>query len=178
LIKVRGWQVSPAELEAVLTKHAGLLDAAVIGVPSLDGTAEVPRAYVVRKIDCFDTEQDIKTFLLTYLARYKVGDCQIRFIENIPRSPSGKILKKALRTEVDNEALESMSRAKKESSDALEEDAPESSRHLGMKPLVKAVGIPLMVLVWFGFGQRLLVGGLLGDSLSWLRTRLLSFHTR
>jgi len=163
LIKVRGWQVSPAELEAVLIKHSGLADAAVIGVSSLDRTAEVPRAYVVRKVDCFVTEHDIKSFLLTYLARYKVGDCQIRFIESIPRNPSGKILKKALRAEVDNEALESLSRSNKESSDGLE-DVPDSLPRLGVRPLVKAVGIPLLVIVWFGFGQRLLTGGLLGDS--------------
>ena len=49
LIKVRGWQVSPAEIEASLLEHKDILDAAVIGVAALDGSGEVPLAFVVRK---------------------------------------------------------------------------------------------------------------------------------
>lgn len=51
LIKVRGWQVSPAEVESRLQQHADVLDVGVIGVPLGDGEGELVRAYVVRQCD-------------------------------------------------------------------------------------------------------------------------------
>lgn len=99
LIKIRGWQLAPAEVEGTLLMHPGIADAAVIGVPSADCSSEIPRAYVVRVRDCAVTDSDIRAFLLKHLARYKVSDCEIRFRDSIPKSASGKILRKVLRAE-------------------------------------------------------------------------------
>jgi len=103
LIKVRGWQVAPAELEGVLLLHESIADAAVIGISKPGSTSEIPRAYVVRQGDAFITEDDVKAFLTKHLAKYKVGDCEVRFTQSIPKSISGKILRKLLRAEAEQE---------------------------------------------------------------------------
>jgi len=87
-------QVAPAELEALLISHDDILDAAVIGVEG-EGT-EVPRAYVVadpKKI----SEQQIKDFVKKNVAQYKQLRGGVVFLPEIPKSPSGKILRKDLR---------------------------------------------------------------------------------
>ena len=94
LIKYKGMQVAPAELEALLISHDDILDAAVIGVEG-EGT-EVPRAYVVadpKKI----SEQQIKDFVKKNVAQYKQLRGGVVFLPEIPKSPSGKILRKDLR---------------------------------------------------------------------------------
>jgi acyl-CoA synthetase (AMP-forming)/AMP-acid ligase II len=94
LIKYKGMQVAPAELEALLISHDDILDAAVIGVEA-EGT-EVPRAYVVadpKKI----SEQQIKDFVKKNMAGYKQLRGGVVFMAEIPKSPSGKILRKDLR---------------------------------------------------------------------------------
>lgn len=96
LIKVKGWQVPPAELEAALLQCNGVLDAAVIGAKR--GNDEVPVAFVVRSSDEV-TAEVVKHCLLQRLARYKVMDCETRFVNSIPKSTAGKILKKVLRAE-------------------------------------------------------------------------------
>lgn len=96
LIKVRGWQVSPAEIEASLLEHPDILDAAVIGMPSKDGCGEVPQGFVVRKEGRNLEEKDIKDFLGVRLARYK-GVKEVQFVDKIPRNPTGKILRRILR---------------------------------------------------------------------------------
>jgi len=103
LIKVRGWQVAPAELEGVLLMHPDISDAAVIGVSKPDSTSEVPRAYVIRRQDSTISADNVKAFLLQHLAKYKVGDCEIRFCDSIPKSVSGKILRKLLRADAEAE---------------------------------------------------------------------------
>jgi hypothetical protein len=95
LIKVRGWQVSPAEIEAVLLEHSSVVDAAVIGVAARDGCGEVPMAFVVRKVHTL-VEKDIKDFIGEKLARYK-GIEEVKFVDRIPRNPTGKILRRVLR---------------------------------------------------------------------------------
>ncbi|KAF3937645.1 S-dihydroxybenzoyltransferase [Dactylella cylindrospora] len=100
LIKVRGWQVAPAELEGVLMSHPDIRDAAVIGVKTGKGDDdEAPRAYVVRQEGSAITEEQIKEFILTKLSKYKALDGGVIFVESIPRSPAGKILKKIIRSE-------------------------------------------------------------------------------
>ena len=111
LIKVRGWQVAPAELEAVLLTHPQIINVAVIGVPVPDGTGEVPRAYVVRKPQLDNgvaanygmveenevTEDEIKEFMLSKLSRYKALDGGVQFVDAIPRTASGKAMKHKLK---------------------------------------------------------------------------------
>jgi acyl-coenzyme A synthetase/AMP-(fatty) acid ligase len=96
LIKVRGWQVSPVEIEAALVEHPDILDAGVIGIPAPDGCGESPMAFVVvEKGSSLDMDQ-IKLFLATRLARYKNVEA-VSFVERIPRNPIGKILRRVLR---------------------------------------------------------------------------------
>lgn len=93
LIKYKGLQVAPAELEAFLITHPSILDAAVIGV-STAGT-EAPRAYIVPSGTI--TEQDVREFVKSHVADYKQLRGGVVFIDAIPKSPSGKILRKELR---------------------------------------------------------------------------------
>ncbi|OQE44294.1 hypothetical protein PENCOP_c002G07832 [Penicillium coprophilum] len=93
LIKVRGWQVAPAEVESVLLQHPAILDAAVIGVHK-DGVGEVPRAFVVRSRDPSVrrlTAEQVYNHARQQLARYKALDGGVIFVEEIPRTASGKI---------------------------------------------------------------------------------------
>ena len=100
LIKVRGFQVAPPELEAILISHPSIVDAGVIGVPapaaSRDG--EVPRAYVVQRPGTAPlTEQEVVEYAAKRLAGYKRLAGGVRFVAAIPKNPSGKILKRELR---------------------------------------------------------------------------------
>eukprot|EP00058_Branchiostoma_floridae_P024675 XP_002610165.1 hypothetical protein BRAFLDRAFT_279625 [Branchiostoma floridae] len=95
LIKYKGYQVPPAELEALLLSEPRVQDAAVIGVPDLEA-GELPKAYVVKKADSDVTEEDIKQFIAGKVAPYK----KLRFVEftdQIPKSTSGKILRRVLK---------------------------------------------------------------------------------
>lgn len=101
LIKVRGYAVAPAELEALLLTHDAVNDAAVIPIP--DETAgELPRAYIVLKTADTAaatpvTEQDIYEWTKERVASYKRLDGGIIFVDSIPKSASGKILRRILR---------------------------------------------------------------------------------
>lgn len=96
LIKYKGLQVAPAELEALLLSHPKILDAAVIGVDSPSEHTEVPRAYVVADKSQI-SEAEIKEFVKGNVAPYKQLRGGVVFMEAIPKSPSGKILRKDLR---------------------------------------------------------------------------------
>jgi acyl-CoA synthetase (AMP-forming)/AMP-acid ligase II len=95
LIKYKGMQVAPAELEALLTSHERIADAAVIGIWQEDLETEVPRAYIVRKGQIGASE--IIEFVKNELAPYKQLRGGVEFLEEIPKSASGKILRKELR---------------------------------------------------------------------------------
>jgi AMP-binding enzyme C-terminal domain/AMP-binding enzyme len=99
LIKVRGWQVSPAEIECTLLEHPNVTDAAVIGIKALDDSGETPQAFIVRDSQSEVNEKDIKDFLGRRLARYK-GVSKVEFVDAIPRNPTGKILRRVLRDSV------------------------------------------------------------------------------
>jgi len=96
LIKYKGLQVAPAELEALLLSNPKIFDAAVIGVDSPDEGTEVPRAYVIaNKNEISETE--IKDFVKQRVAGHKQLRGGVVFVKVIPKSPSGKILRKDLR---------------------------------------------------------------------------------
>jgi 4-coumarate--CoA ligase len=99
LIKVRGFQVAPAELEALLLTHDAITDAAVIQIPD-DESGEIPRAYVVLKPTeggLEVQEKDIYEWVKERVAPYKRLDGGIIFTDVIPKAASGKILRRILR---------------------------------------------------------------------------------
>lgn len=106
LIKVRGFQVAPPELEAVLLSHPQVIDAAVIGITIPGATTEFPRAYVVRRQTTDGekvTEEELRKYVLDRLARYKELTGGVKFVGSIARNPSGKILKRVLREDAKKE---------------------------------------------------------------------------
>ncbi|KAF1999060.1 acetyl-CoA synthetase-like protein [Amniculicola lignicola CBS 123094] len=102
LIKVKGHQVAPAELEAHLLTHPAVNDCAVIQVPD-DAAGEVPKAFIVKSPSVGLEESDLMTarhiqkHVERHKARYKWITGGIEFIDVIPKSPSGKILRRFLR---------------------------------------------------------------------------------
>lgn len=95
MIKVKGFQVAPAELEELIRQHPGVEDVAVIGVPRhLFG--DFPKAFVVRKRDSNVTAFEIEEFVKKNVVKYKQLSGGVVFTESIPKSPSGKILRKLL----------------------------------------------------------------------------------
>ncbi|KMT16702.1 hypothetical protein BVRB_3g049860 [Beta vulgaris subsp. vulgaris] len=96
IIKYKGFQVPPAELEALLINHPSIADAAV--VPQKDEAAgEVPIAFVVRSTNGVDlTEESVKQYIAKQVVFYKKLH-KVYFIHAIPKSASGKILRKELR---------------------------------------------------------------------------------
>ncbi|KAK5093380.1 hypothetical protein LTR70_004752 [Exophiala xenobiotica] len=105
LIKVRGFQVAPAELEGALTEHPDIVDAAVIGLPTRgqDGS-ELPKAYIVKREGSQITGKDVMAHMKERLARYKQLEGGVEFVEDIPKLPSGKILKRVLREQAKKQA--------------------------------------------------------------------------
>ncbi|KAJ5908359.1 Acyl-CoA ligase inpC [Penicillium taxi] len=99
LIKVKGLQVAPAELEAHLLTHPAVADCAVIPVPD-EAAGEVPKAIVVKSPSAGSDEaaiESIKKYVKDHKARHKWLKGGVRFIDMVPKSPSGKILRRLLR---------------------------------------------------------------------------------
>jgi len=95
LIKYKGMQVAPAEIEGVIQGHAAVADVAVIPVPDLEA-GEIPKAFVVLKPNVAATAEDIMVFVAERVAPHKKVR-QVEFIDAIPKVPSGKILRRELR---------------------------------------------------------------------------------
>ena len=94
MIKYKGYQVAPAELEGVVMEHPAVLDAAVI--PKRDFEAgEVPKAFVVLQEGQEATAEDIMAFVAERVAPYKKLR-ELEFAESIPKSAAGKILRREL----------------------------------------------------------------------------------
>ena len=94
LIKVKGFQVAPAELEALLLEHPAVADAAVVGSPD-EESGEVPKAFVVPAGGAEVDVEELQAFVAARVATYK----QLRHVEvldEIPKSASGKILRRIL----------------------------------------------------------------------------------
>lgn len=95
LIKYKGYQIAPAELEALLLTHPLIADSAVIGVPDDDGQ-EVPKAFVVIVAGADLTGEAVMAFVEERVSPHKKVR-RVEFIDVIPKSSSGKILRKDLR---------------------------------------------------------------------------------
>lgn len=95
LIKYKGYQIAPAELEALLLGHAKVMDVAVIGVND-DDKQEIPKAFVVAAPGSDLTADEVMEFVAAQVAPHKKVR-RVEFVEAIPKSASGKILRKDLR---------------------------------------------------------------------------------
>ncbi|KAF9279332.1 putative fatty-acid--CoA ligase FadD10, partial [Mortierella alpina] len=109
LIKYKGFQVAPAELEAILLTHPQILDSAVIGVENAEQATEVPMAFVVRNETTAEgralSEQEVVDYVGERVAPHKRLRGGVRFIDVIPKSAAGKILRKDLRVLVQPKTL-------------------------------------------------------------------------
>jgi 4-coumarate--CoA ligase len=95
MIKYKAMQVAPAELEAMLLSHPAVADAAVIPSPD-EEAGEVPKAFVVRKADATDvTPEELMAYVAVRVAPHKKIR-RLEFIEAVPKTASGKILRRVL----------------------------------------------------------------------------------
>jgi 4-coumarate--CoA ligase len=98
-LQVRGYQVPPAELETLLVNHEIVQDAAVIGIPD-EYSGELPKAFIVLKAETKGTKElagEIQKWVEERKARYKWLRGGVEFVDSIPKTASGKILRKDLR---------------------------------------------------------------------------------
>jgi len=95
LIKYKGFQVPPAELEALIVSHPKVLDVAVIGIPDVEA-GELPKAFVVAAPGSGITADELQEYVAEHVSSYK-RIRQVEFVDEIPKSPSGKILRRLLR---------------------------------------------------------------------------------
>jgi acyl-CoA synthetase (AMP-forming)/AMP-acid ligase II len=94
IIKYKAYQVAPAELEAVLATHPAVLDAAVVPVPDAD-SGEIPKALVVVRTPGEVSAEALMAYVAERVAPYKKVR-QLEFVDAIPKSASGKILRRVL----------------------------------------------------------------------------------
>ena len=101
-MKVKGWQVSPTELETVLLQHPCIVDAAVVGV-TRSNTLGIPETFPTAYVVCSGGDhasplqgEDVKAFVAARVISYKRITGDVVFVQQIPRSPSGKILRRNL----------------------------------------------------------------------------------
>ena len=92
LIKYKGFQVPPAELESILLSHNSIADAIVIPVED-EEAGELPRAYVIKR-DAALSEQEVLRYVAERVAPHKKLRGGVIFTESIPKSPSGKLLRR------------------------------------------------------------------------------------
>ncbi|XP_049768810.1 probable 4-coumarate--CoA ligase 1 [Schistocerca cancellata] len=96
LIKVKGNQVSPTELESIIMELPEVADVAVVGMPD-EISGEVPKAFIVLKSEQKLTAEAVEEHVTPRVARYKRLAGGVEFISEIPRNPSGKVLRAQLR---------------------------------------------------------------------------------
>ncbi|CEG78105.1 hypothetical protein RMATCC62417_12758 [Rhizopus microsporus] len=115
LIKYKGYQVAPAELEAVIMGMDIVADCCVVGVYDDSQATELPRAYVVLQpgVECNEkTGALIEAFVAKSVTGHKKLRGGVRFIDAVPKSPSGKILRRQVREWVKKEQQEATARAR------------------------------------------------------------------
>ncbi|EJT52279.1 AMP binding protein [Trichosporon asahii var. asahii CBS 2479] len=105
LIKYKGFQVAPAELEGILLQHPAVIDAGVVGVQDDSQATELPRAYIVTtsKEDPATVAKDVQAWVAARVAHHKALRGGVLVIDAIPKSPSGKILRNILRARAKEE---------------------------------------------------------------------------
>lgn len=106
LIKYKGFQVAPAELEGLLISHLKVNDVAVVGIYAEEQATEVPRAFIVPKPGVEGSPQiaqDVIQWLQARVASHKRLRGGVRFVDEIPKSASGKILRRLLKTKAQEE---------------------------------------------------------------------------
>lgn len=106
LIKYKGFQVPPAELEGLLAGHEKIDDVAVLGIYNKDEATEVPRAYVVVAKNVQPgpaVEKEIVEFVRSKVAAHKRLRGGVKFVDEIPKSASGKILRRVLKLKAQEE---------------------------------------------------------------------------
>lgn len=106
LIKFKGYQVAPAELEAILLQHPLISAAAVVGIYSTDQATELPRAYIQLRPGATHKsglETEIQQWVKGKVSNAKQLRGGVKVIERVPMNPSGKILRKELRKLVEAE---------------------------------------------------------------------------
>lgn len=96
LIKVKGFQVPPAELEEVIRSHPDILDAAVVGIPH-QRNGEAPKAFVVKRKESQLTEEEIERFVAGKVVDYKQLTGGVQFLDAIPKNTTGKILRREIK---------------------------------------------------------------------------------
>ncbi|KAI3515955.1 hypothetical protein L1887_14862 [Cichorium endivia] len=95
LIKYKGFQVAPAELEGILLGHPSVEDAAVVGLPD-EEAGEIPGAHVVMSKDAKESEEEMMKYVANNVAQYKKVR-MLHFVDTIPKSPSGKIMRRLIK---------------------------------------------------------------------------------
>lgn len=88
-------QVAPAELEGLLRSHPAVADAAVIGVPH-EYFGEAPKAFIIRKGGQNTSPEELQDFIANKVASFKKIE-EVVFVDDIPKTTSGKILRKELK---------------------------------------------------------------------------------
>jgi len=102
LIKVKGFQVAPAELEGILLSHPQVADAAVVGKKD-EYAGELPAAYVVLKEKDKTNEEDIHKFMNEHISTpFKELKGGIYFVDSIPKTQSGKLLRRILKDKLNS----------------------------------------------------------------------------
>ena len=111
-LTVQGLQVAPAELEAILLEHQDVADAAVAGI--IVDNEESPRAYVVLQAEAQVTAKELQHFVSQKVAKHKRLTGGIKFIQEVPKFASGKIVRKVVKewAKVDAEDVERMIKAR------------------------------------------------------------------
>ncbi|KAL2731009.1 4-coumarate--CoA ligase 1-like, partial [Vespula squamosa] len=101
LIKYKGYQVSPVEIEILLLSHPAVKDAAVAGKPD-ENSGELPMAFVVKQPNTKVTDQDITDYVKRQMSPQKWLRGGVRFIDAIPRNSTGKVMRRELRNLASN----------------------------------------------------------------------------
>jgi acyl-CoA synthetase (AMP-forming)/AMP-acid ligase II len=99
LIKYNAYQVAPSELEAIILTHPQVMDTAVVGLPD-PSAGELPLAFVVRKPGATVTESELQQFVDEKVAAFKKLRGGVRFVSAIPRTASGKMLRRELKAAI------------------------------------------------------------------------------